>query len=121
MADLTAWLGPESFLYPWLGLLAAAGVTWFWRALGVMVGGRIAPSSALFQWVGCIAYAMLAGLIVRMILLPVGPVQTVPLWIRLLATIVALGVFFKTGRNLLWGLAAGLSLLIGLMAGLQIG
>ncbi len=55
------------------GLLAGAvAATYVWRGLGVVISGRIDPTGAVFQWFSCVAYAMLAGLIARMVILPVG-------------------------------------------------
>lgn len=75
----------EAWLYPLLVLVAAAAATYFWRLLGVTLSGRINPNSALFAWLACVAYALLAGLITRMLLLPVGPMAEAPLAARLAA------------------------------------
>lgn len=104
--------------YPWIVVALAAVVTYFWRAFGVMVSGRINPNGAVFQWVGCVAYALLAGLIGRMIMLPIGPVAATDLASRLTAAAVALAVFFLTRRNIFLGVTAGTGTLVGLtMAG----
>jgi hypothetical protein len=78
-----------------------------WRALGVALSGRIPERSPIFDWVGCIAYALIAGLVARMIFLPVGPLQAVGLDARLGAAAVAVMVFYAARRNLLLGVAAG--------------
>lgn len=101
---------------PWLAILAAALATYFWRALGVAVAGRIATNGALFEWVGCVAYALLAALVSRMIVLPIGPLQHTDLSWRLIAAGVALAVFFLTRRGILPGVIAGTAALIGLSA-----
>ncbi len=54
----------------WLIVLACAAATFVWRALGVVVVKRIDAGGALFQWVTCVSYAMVAGLIFRMIIMP---------------------------------------------------
>ncbi len=93
---------------PWIVVLIAAAVTYFSRGLGVLAGGRIDPSGPLFEWVSCVAYALLAGLVSRMILLPQGPLADAPLAVRLAGVAVALVAFYASGRNLLAGIGAGL-------------
>lgn len=104
-------LSPE-LLAPLPALIAAAVVTAFWRYLGVGISARIDKDSALFRWVACVAYALLAGLISRMILLPIGPLAEVGIGSRAGAAVIALAVFFLTRKNLLAGVAAGMAALV---------
>lgn len=96
------------------GVLAAGALaTYFWRFIGVLLSGRIDPDSNLFEWVGAVAYALLAALIARMIVLPLGPPLTeTPLTYRLTATGLALVIFFLTRRNILLGVAGGVLVLV---------
>ncbi len=100
----------------WLVVIGSIGATYLWRFLGALLSRQVNPESAFFQWITCVSYAMLAGLIARMILLPVGPLTEVALWIRLLGMVVGLGVFFLLGRQVLVGVGAGLALFIALVA-----
>lgn len=93
--------------WPWIFVLVGAAATYIWRALGVALSGRIDPEGPVFRWVGCIAYAVLAGLIARMIFLPVGSVATTPLWHRAAAAGVALVVFYLARRSLPLGVTLG--------------
>lgn len=90
-----------------VAVLVAAAATYIWRALGVALSGRIDPEGLVFRWVGCVAYAVLAGLIARMILLPVGSLATTPLSFRMLAAAAALAIFYLARRNLLLGVVVG--------------
>lgn len=101
----------------WLLLAVGAVVTYFWRAVGVALSGRINPSGAVFEWVGCVAYALLAGLIARMIVMPIGPLQETTLTARLAGAAIALAIFFMTRRNILLGVVAGTAALVGMTAG----
>lgn len=94
-------------LYPWLVIGAAALATYAWRAAGVLLSGRIDVDSAVFRWVNAVAYALLAALIARMIVLPIGPVATTALVDRLGAAAAAAAIFLLTRRNLLVGVAVG--------------
>jgi branched-subunit amino acid transport protein len=101
-------------------VLAGAAATFVWRALGVALSGRLSPDSPLLDLVGYIAYGLLAALIARMILLPIGPLQGVGLDLRLAATAIAVLVFFALRRNLLAGVAAGGGALALLSAGWRV-
>jgi len=99
-------------LWPYVVMLVAAAATYLWRALGVALSGRIDPSSPLFEWVTCVAYALLAGLIARMIVLPVGPLADTALAARVASAVIALAFFFAARRNLALGVVAGAGALV---------
>ena len=99
-------------LYPWLVIAASALATYAWRGVGVLLSGRIDVESAVFRWVSAIAYALLAALIARMIVLPIGPIATTALADRLGACTAAVAIFLLTRRNLLLGVAVGAAVLM---------
>jgi branched-subunit amino acid transport protein len=98
----------------WILILVVVGAlaTYFWRALGVALSGRINTDSRLFEWVACVAYAMLAGLISRMILLPNGPLAETATADRIAGAVIALAMFFLTRRNVGLSVAAGAGALV---------
>jgi len=106
-----------SELYPWLMLLGAAGVTYLMRALGVVAAGRLDVTGPLFDWIRCVAYGLLAALISRMIFLPSGGLAETPLWARLVAAGLSLGVFYLARRNLFLGVLAGFATFVALLFG----
>lgn len=91
----------------WLLIVLCGAATYFWRGLGVVFSGRLRTESPWFDWVGCVAYAMLAGLTVRIILMPSGGLAQTFLTDRLLACAVALVAYFVTRRNLFVGSLVG--------------
>lgn len=101
-------------LWPWLVLAVGAAVTYVWRGLGVALSGRIAADSQAMRWIACIAYALLAGLIARMIVLPVGPLAETSLAARLSGAAVALVLFFGLRRHLLVAVIGAALTLVGL-------
>jgi branched-subunit amino acid transport protein len=104
---------PEvAFWWPILVMVVGAAATYVWRALGVALSGRIDPEGALFQWVACIAYALLAALVARMILLPTGPLAQTPMIDRVGAASLAFAVFFASRRNMLLGVGVGAGMLV---------
>jgi branched-subunit amino acid transport protein len=91
----------------WWFLLVGGLVTYGWRAAGVALSGRIDPNSALMRWVACVAYALLAGLIARLIVAPQGALGETALWMRLSSAGVALIVYFIFRRSIVLGVTAG--------------
>ncbi len=96
----------------WPLLVSAIAATYVWRALGVLLSARIDPEGDLFQWVTCVSYAMLAGLIARMTVMPLGVLAATPLFDRLAAMAIAFAVYFGWRRKVLPGVAAGVVALI---------
>ncbi len=97
-------------------VLASGAGTYLWRALGVVLAGRIRTDGPLFEWVGCVAYAMIAGLMVRIVVLPTGVLAHAPLTGRLAALAIALVVYRATRRNLFLGVGAGFAVLVAVQA-----
>jgi branched-subunit amino acid transport protein len=97
-------------------LLCGIVGTYVWRALGVTFSARIEPDGALFRWVSCVSYAMLAALISRMTVIPLGSLAETPIAFRLGAMAVAMAVFFLAGRSMLLGVVAGVGTFIALVA-----
>ncbi len=92
---------------PALLLTAGAAATYASRALGVLLSGRIDPASPLFAWIGLVTYALLAALVARMILLPIGPLQETGIEARLIAVAAGTGLYLATRRSLLLGVVGG--------------
>jgi branched-subunit amino acid transport protein len=96
----------------WLVALLCGLATYLWRGLGVMLSGGLRTEGPIFVWVGCVAYAMIAGLIVRILLMPGGTLEQTMLADRLLACAAAAAVFFFGGRNLFYGVVTGGTVLV---------
>ena len=92
--------------------LACGAGTYLFRGLGVALSGALSTSSPVFEWVGCVAYAMIAGLVARVILMPSGVMAQTPTVDRLAACAAAVAVYFLTRRNLFAGVCGGLGALI---------
>lgn len=98
-------------------LVVACGLgTYLWRGLGMLVSTRVRMDSAFFVWVGCVAYALIAGLTARIVLLPTGTLAATLLTERLIACAIGLVVYFVFRRNLFVGIAAGFIALVTLLA-----
>jgi len=96
--------------------LGAIAGTYIWRGVGVMFAARIKSDGRVFQWVTFVSYAMLGGLIARMVILPIGPLMETPLHFRTLAFIIGVGVFFALGRRVLLAVFIGVASFIVLVS-----
>jgi branched-subunit amino acid transport protein len=99
----------------WLLLGACGAATYLWRGPGVLMSTRIDPDGEIFTWVSCVAYAIIAGVVSRMLLMPTGALAETTLAERAIGAAIALAAYFwLTKRNLFVGVAAG-ALAIGLL------
>ncbi len=91
----------------WLIVLGCGAATFVWRFLGVVVVKRIDANGAIFQWISCVSYAMVAGLIFRMVIMPESELAGVSLPIRIAAVAIAFAAYFLFRRRLVAGVLAG--------------
>lgn len=78
-----------------------------WRWLGLALGRNLTVDSEMFLWVRSVAAALIAGLVFRLMLFPVGALANVSLPVRATALACAALVFFSTKRNMGFAVAAG--------------
>lgn len=79
-------------LYLW-GLIALTTLgTASWRILGVMIGDRIPKDSIWSDWINAVAYAMVSGVMMLIVIFPSGLMATSAMEWRLSALLVALVV-----------------------------
>jgi branched-subunit amino acid transport protein len=92
----------------WSLLLACGAATYLWRGPGVLISAGMDPRSEVFTWTSCVAYAIIAGLVSRMLLMPTGVLAETTLLERAIGSAAgALAYFRLTRRNLFAGVAAG--------------
>lgn len=97
----------------WIALASACIGTYLCRAIGVMLAGKINQESEVFRWLSAVTYAMVAALTVRLIVLPIGLLDTVPLWIRILICSLSIGIMLsKPQRRLVPALLIGTLLMV---------
>ncbi len=97
----------------WLALLAACLGTYLCRAVGVALSGQVSQESEFFRWLSAVTYAMVAALTIRLIFLPIGLLATVPLYLRILVCILAIGVMVSNpSRRLVPALLTGTLLMV---------
>jgi len=93
----------------WIAVALGFVGTFMWRVLGVAIETKVRQDSPLFIWIGCVAYAMVAGLMARVMLMPGGDMTLEPIGWRLGAFLVGLTVWYWRGKSVPLGLLAGVS------------
>ena len=97
----------------WVALVGACLGTYFCRAIGVLLSQSINQDSEIFRWLAAVTYAMVAALTIRLIVMPLGLMATVPLWIRLLICGLSIGVMVsKPTKRLVPALLTGTLLMV---------
>ena len=98
---------------PWLALLGASVGTYFCRAIGVVLSDQINQDSEIFRWLSAVTYAMVAALTIRMVVMPLGLLATVPLLLRVLICGLSLAVMVShPQRRLVPALLTGTLLML---------
>ena len=100
-------LGPYLFVIL-LGFLP----TDVWRWLAVLFARRLDEDSELMILVRGVATALVAGVIMRLVLIPTGDLVAVPLAIRIGAVAGGFLVYFLARRSTLIGVLAGEAIMI---------
>jgi len=115
MLDTLFQMSAQTPIGLWVILILASLGTYAWRALGVLLSGRLHEGSPMFRWVSCVTYAMVAALVVRIIVLPIGVLAQVPLSYRLAATGTALAIVWFKKEGFVPAIVTG-TLLISLLS-----
>ncbi len=91
----------------WLLIFLAFLGTFGWRLLGVVVGSRIDSESRFSILINAVAYAMVSGVMMLIVVFPNGASAETSLNARLAALVVALAVMLWQ-RNMVVSVFAGL-------------
>ena len=85
-----------------LVILITSLATYMSRFLGVLSSEKINIKSKLFRWFNCIAYAILAALIARMVIFPAGVLSESNMLIRIFVLACSIIIFLATKKNLVY-------------------
>ena len=105
----------------WGILLLVSTATYAWRFVGTAIAARINPGGDLSQWFSCVAFGMLAGLISRILLMPVGIMADTSLGDRMVALAAGFVLFMAFRRNMLLAMVGSVGVFTLLTAHRQIG
>ena len=92
--------------------VAGSAATYLWRFLGVVYASRLAPDSAILDWVRAVATALIAALIMRIVLVPPGALAETALVSRGLALAAGALVFYFGRRMIVAGVAGAYVVLL---------
>ena len=82
----------------WLAVGLAAVGTFIWRLAGVLLASKIPAKSPLMDWVNTMAYAMVAGVLMLIVVHPTGTLAASALDDRLLGLITGVATMMLTKR-----------------------
>lgn len=82
------------------------------RWLGLYLGRRISPDSEIFVWVRAVATALVAALVMRLLLFPAGELASVDLWIKALAGLSGIAIYFAAGSSMPAGVGGAAIVLV---------
>ena len=85
-----------------LAILVTSLATFSSRIFGVITSEKIKENSKIFRWFNCLAYSTLAALIARIIIFPSGTLSEVDYFIRFIAKISSILIFFLTIKNIVY-------------------
>lgn len=85
----------------WLAVILAGCGTFIWRFAGVVLAAKMPPHSPLMDWVNTMAYAMVAGVLMLMLVQPAGILAASGLDDRLLGLVCGVAAMMLTRRIIL--------------------
>ena len=93
----------------WGGVFLAFLATFFWRLLGLILAERISPDGLLMRWVNAVAYSMVAGVLMLILVNPTGILSDTSISTRMIGLASGILAIYVT-KNLLFSIAAGITL-----------
>lgn len=104
----------DTWWWPYVMILVAGWLaTDIWRWLGVFASGRMREDSEVMVFVRCVATALVAGVIAKLILFPTGALDNAPIALRIGAAACGFAAFFASRQKVVVGVAVGEIVLVG--------
>lgn len=102
-------------LWPYLALILVGYLpNEAWRMLGLVLGRGLNEDSEIVLLARAVATAIIAGVVGKLILFPTGELASIPLAVRVTASVLAFVAFLVGKRSMFVGVAVGeVALLIG--------
>jgi branched-subunit amino acid transport protein len=95
-------------LWPYLVLVLAGYLpNEVWRVLGLVLARGLNEDSEVVIWSRAVATAILAGVIAKLILFSSGALDSIPLSVRVMATVCGFLAFVVTRRSVFAGVIVG--------------
>ena len=96
--------------YIYSAIVISALATYLPRFLGVFSSEFINEEGKIFKFVSCISYGILAALIARIFIHPVGALEETSTLVRLLVAVITILVLFASKKNVLFSSLFGVIL-----------
>jgi len=104
----------DGALWPYLLVILAGFLpTEIWRSLAVVFVRGLQEDSEILVLVRCVATALLAAVVARLVLLPPGELLVVPLALRIAAVACGFVVYLIAWRSVFLGILSGELFIIG--------
>ncbi|MCG8626743.1 MAG: AzlD domain-containing protein [Proteobacteria bacterium] len=87
----------SEYWYLWLLVALAWVATDMWRLLGLLLADRIAADSLAMKWINAVAYAMVCGVMMQVVVYSPGILADTPLVARLAGLGVSVGLMVWRG------------------------
>lgn len=94
------------YLYIWLLVILAWVATDMWRLLGIVLANRVAPESLAMKWINGVAYAMVCGVMMQVLVQSPGALAETSAIARFLALAISLALMLWR-RNMPLAVASG--------------
>lgn len=99
----------------WVMLGVAVIGTFMWRFLGVALSRYVKTDSKVFVYINSIAYAMITGLMFRIVVFPSGALANTQLFDRVFAFSLAMLICIWKPEKSIYGVMVGLAVFAGLV------
>jgi branched-subunit amino acid transport protein len=96
--------------YIYSAIVISALATYLPRFLGVFSSEFVNEEGKIFKFVSCISYGILAALIARIFIHPVGALEETSTLVRLLVGVITILVLFASKKNVLFSSLFGVIL-----------
>ena len=96
--------------YIYSAIVISALATYLPRFLGVFSSEFVNEEGKIFKFVSCISYGILAALIARIFIHPVGALEETSTLVRLLVAVITILVLFASKKNVLFSSLFGVIL-----------
>ena len=98
-------------LKAWFGVFLAFFATFLWRVLGLVLAGRISSTGLLMRWINAVAYSMVAGVLMLILVNPTGILLTASLGARLSGLFTSIFVIYAV-RNIPLSMGIGICVFV---------
>lgn len=93
---------------PWLGVFLSFCATFSWRFVGLLLAEHISPNGLLMRWINAVAYSMVSGVLMLVLVNPSGILLSSNLESRLLGLFSGIMAIYIT-KNLIFSIITGMA------------